>query len=162
MQLPGQLQRPQSEITEHRLGRSSGSRPNVLWICTDQQHYETIRSLGNEHVRTPNLDRLVSSGVALTNAYCQAPVCTPSRAAFMTGVYPSTLHVNRNGNAFFPKQSAFRLVSRILADAGYDCGLIGKLHIAGCFNRMEPRVDDGYYVFDWSLNNSRPLRGLCQ
>ena len=53
-------------------------RPNVLLFCTDQQRFDTIRALGNPHIRTPNLDRLVGEGVAFTNAYCQTPICTPA------------------------------------------------------------------------------------
>jgi len=60
-------------------------RPNILWICTDQQRYDTVHALGNEHIRTPNIDRLVSQGTAFTHAFCQNPVCTPSRASFLTG-----------------------------------------------------------------------------
>jgi arylsulfatase len=59
-----------------------GSRPNILWICTDQQRYDTIGALGNPHVNTPNIDRLVAEGFAFTHAYCQSPICTPSRASF--------------------------------------------------------------------------------
>jgi arylsulfatase len=124
------------------------ARPNVLWICTDQQRYDTIRALGNVHIRTPNLDRLVAEGVAFTRAYCQAPICTPSRASFLTGRYPSTIHVNRNGNAYCP--DGVGLITRRLADMGYDCGLAGKLHLAAAHGRVEPRGDDGYRVFKWS------------
>ena len=60
------------------------SRPNLLWICTDQQRYDTIAALGNPHIRTRNLDRLVSEGVAFTNAYSQSPVCTPSGPCCLT------------------------------------------------------------------------------
>jgi arylsulfatase len=123
-------------------------RPNILWICTDQQRFDTIHALGNEHIRTPNLDRLVAEGVAFTNAYCQAPICTPSRASFLTGRYPSTLHVNRNGNEYFPADVP--LITRELADLGYDCGLVGKLHLSACEGRVEQRPDDGYRVFKWS------------
>jgi arylsulfatase A-like enzyme len=42
--------------------------PNILWICTDQQRWDTIASLGNAHIRTPNIDRLVAQGVAFTHA----------------------------------------------------------------------------------------------
>lgn len=126
------------------------ARPNILWICTDQQRYDTIAALGNPHIRTPNLDRLAASGLTFRNAYCQSPVCTPSRASFLTGCYPSTTHVHRNGNGWFPQEWVPRLISRILADAGYDCGLAGKLHISSCKTRPEPRVADGYRVFKWS------------
>ena len=61
--------------------------PNVLWICTDQQRWDTIAALGNRHINTPNIDRLVAQGTACTNAYCQSPICTPSRASFLSGCY---------------------------------------------------------------------------
>ena len=122
-------------------------RPNILWYCTDQQRWDTIRALGNPHINTPALDRLVEAGVAFDNAYCQSPICTPSRASFLTGRYPATTHVHRNGNAAFP--SGETLVTKVLADAGYDCGLIGKLHLSSAKGH-EQRVDDGYRLFRWS------------
>lgn len=122
--------------------------PNILWYCTDQQRFDTIGALGNPHVHTPNLDRLVAQGVAFTQAYCQAPICTPSRASFLTGKYPSTVHLNTNGNMWFP--SGETLITRRLAALGYDCGLIGKLHLAGAASGREPRTDDGYRYFQYS------------
>ena len=122
--------------------------PNVLWICTDQQRFDTIRALGNDRINTPNLDRLVAGGVALENAFAQSPVCTPSRAAFLTGRYPRTTGCRQNGQRIPADE---RLVTRILADAGYTCGLSGKLHLASCAGgRVEERIDDGYSVFHWS------------
>ena len=123
-------------------------RPNILWICTDQQRYDTIGALGNPHVHTPNLDRLAAEGVAFTHAFCQSPICTPSRASFLTGMYPSTIHACTNGNEVWA--GAAPLISRLLADAGYDTGLAGKLHLAGSQGRIEPRGDDGYRIFEWS------------
>ncbi|MEL6104556.1 MAG: sulfatase-like hydrolase/transferase, partial [Planctomycetota bacterium] len=67
-------------------------RPNILWYCTDQQRFDTIGALGNPHVVTPTIDSLVAQGTAFTHAYCQSPICTPSRSSFMTGMYPSRLH----------------------------------------------------------------------
>jgi arylsulfatase A-like enzyme len=104
--------------------------------------------LGNDHIRTPNLDRLAAEGVAFTRAYSQSPICTPSRAAFLTGRYPSTVHVNRNGNAHY--NHSVPLITRTLADLGYDCGLVGKLHLSAAYRRVETRPDDGYRVFKWS------------
>ncbi|NLE45646.1 MAG: sulfatase-like hydrolase/transferase [Chloroflexi bacterium] len=124
-------------------------QPNILWICTDQQRYDTINALGNSHIHTPHLDRLVTEGVAFTHAFCQTPICTPSRAAFLTGMYPSTVHACTNGNSHWAE--AAPLVTKLLADAGYDGGLAGKLHLAGAQGRIEPRPsDDGYRVFHWS------------
>ena len=123
-------------------------RPNILWICTDQQRYDTIGALGNPHIHTPNIDRLVGEGLAFTHAYCQNPICTPSRASFLTGMYPSSVHACMNGNDRWA--DAAPLVTKLLADAGYDCGLAGKLHLSGAAGRIEPRPDDGYRVFHWS------------
>lgn len=123
--------------------------PNILWICTDQQRWDTIRALGNTHIRTPHVDRLVTEGVSFTRAYCQSPICTPSRASFLTGLYPSTVHNCSNGNEHWSE--AAPLLPKLLRDAGYDCGLAGKLHLAGAARRVEPRPgDDGYRVFHWS------------
>lgn len=126
------------------------SAPNILWICTDQQRWDTIGALGNPHVRTPHLDRLCAEGTAFTRAFCQSPICTPSRSSFLTGLYPSTVHGCRNGNEIWMEGAD--LITKILRDgADYDCGLAGKLHLAGATGRMEPRPrDDGYRVFHWS------------
>ena len=93
-------------------------RPNILWYCTDQQRFDTIARLGNPHVHTPRLDRFMESAVAFTRAYCQSPICTPSRASFLTGVYPSALAVNGNGYSHFPGHYAERLLPPRLAKAG--------------------------------------------
>ena len=122
-------------------------KPNILWICSDQQRWDTIGALGNGHIRTPTLDALCASGTACTRAYTQSPICTPSRASMLTGRYPASHTVYRNGNAFFPSHE--KLVTRILADNGYDCGLIGKLHLAAA-KYHEQRTDDGYRVFHWN------------
>lgn len=128
---------------------STLTRPNILWICTDQQRYDTIRALNNPHINTPNIDRLVAEGVAFTHAFCQSPICTPSRASFLTGMYPSSVHGCMNGNDRWAE--AAPLVTALLADAGYTCGLAGKLHLAGAQGRLEPRPEhDGYTVFHWS------------
>ncbi|MBI1299829.1 sulfatase-like hydrolase/transferase [bacterium] len=124
-------------------------RPNILWFCTDQQRYDTIHALNNPHIHTPNLDRLMAEGVAFTRTYCQSPICTPSRASFLTGCYPSTVHGCMNGNEYWDE--AAPLVTKLLKDVGYDCGLAGKFHLTGTANRREPRPeDDGYRVFHWS------------
>ena len=123
-------------------------RPNILWLCTDQQRFDTIRSLGNPLVRSPNVDRLVAEGVAFTRAYCQSPVCAPSRASFLTGRYPRTTGCRQNGQ-MIPENEV--LISRMLADVGYRCGLAGKLHLASCSDgKVEARIDDGYHDFHWS------------
>jgi arylsulfatase len=127
---------------------SDASRPNILWYCTDQQRFDTVGCLGNEYIRTPNIDRLASRGTAFTRAYTQCPICTPSRATFLTGRYPASHQVQRNGNDYFPAH--LTLVTKTLADAGYDCGMAGKLHLSRAKGRVEKRPDDGYRFFRWS------------
>ena len=127
-------------------------RPNILWYCTDQQRHDTIRALGYEEINTPELDAFCASGTAFANAYCQSPICTPSRASFLTGRYPASTHVHRNGNADFPADET--LVTKTFAEAGYDCGLVGKLHLT-CAKGHERRIDDGYRLFEWS-HHPRP------
>ena len=126
------------------------TKPNILWICSDQQRWDTIGALGNSHVKTPNIDRLCQEGMAFTHAFCQSPICTPSRSSFLTGLYPSTVHGCRNGNDEWAEGA--ELLPKTLRDGGdYDCGLSGKLHLAGAHQRFEPRpIDDGYRVFAWS------------
>jgi arylsulfatase len=124
-------------------------RPNILWYCTDQQRFDTIRALGNEHILTPTLDQLVADGVTFKQTYCQSPICTPSRSSFMTGMYPSRVHNTRNGNDTFPADAP-PLISKLLADAGYDCGMIGKFHLQSSGKRTEPRLDDGYRYWKFS------------
>jgi len=126
------------------------SRPNILWYCTDQQRFDTIAALGNQHINTPNLDHFMTESATFTHVYCQSPICTPSRASFLSGMYPSAIGVNGNGFLSFPKHNENRLISNVLHREGYDCGLIGKLHLASAFLRREERVDDGYSYFQYS------------
>lgn len=130
-------------------------KPNVLWLCTDQQRFDTLGCYGNPFVQTPNLDRLAAEGVLFENAYSQSPVCTPSRASFLTGRYPRTTRCRQNGQAIPPDEV---LVTKLLCDAGYVCGLAGKLHLAPCNPSVcqgtEKRIDDGYAEFSWSHDPS--------
>lgn len=122
--------------------------PNVLWICADQQRFDTISGLNNTYIRTPNLRKLMDESVTFTHAFVQNPVCSPSRASFLTGRYPHTTGLRANGQRIRADE---QLVPRILTNYGYACGLAGKLHLSPCAGgRNEDRIDDGYQVFWWS------------
>ena len=71
--------------------------PNVLWIVADQQRFDTIAGLDNPHIHTPNLQKLTGESVTFTHAFVQNPVCSPSRASFLTGRYPHTTGLRANG-----------------------------------------------------------------
>jgi len=123
-------------------------RPNILFICTDQQRGDSLGCTGAHWAVTPNLDRLASEGALFRNCYVQNPVCCPSRATLFTGKYPSNHGLYANG---VPLPGHQRMFTRTLADAGYDCGMIGKQHLSPCDTwRTEPRRDDGYRVFEWA------------
>ena len=122
--------------------------PNILWFSTDQQRFDTIHALNNPHIHTPNLDRLCAEGTAFTHAHCQNPICTPSRSSFLTGMYPSAIRACTNGNEWFSDDAP--LVTRLLANTGYTCGMSGKLHIASAWRGEENRADDGYSFFKYS------------
>ena len=132
---------------------------NILWICTDQQRFDTLGCTGNPYVHTPNLNRLAAEGMLFTHAYSQSPVCAPSRGSFLTGRYPRTCGPRQNGQDIAPTE---RLLPRILKDHGYFCGLSGKLHLSACHDKTgrltEPRIDDGYDFFSWS-HHPQPIHG---
>jgi arylsulfatase len=124
------------------------NRPNILLICTDQQRFDALGAYGNPHIATPNLDRLAADGVLFENCYVQNPVCAPSRASLMTGRYVAAHGLHANGVDIAPDSEMF---TKLLADDGYDCGLVGKFHLGACFaGRSEPRLDDGFRVFRWA------------
>jgi arylsulfatase len=97
-------------------------RPNVVFIITDQQRFDTIAALGYHHVDTPNLDRLVREGTTFTHTYVSAPSCSPSRSSLFTGVYPHSLGVLRNEDLW---QHSW---VEQLAESGYHCVNVGKMH----------------------------------
>ena len=66
----------------------TSSRPNILIIMTDQQTADAMSIAGNENLHTPAMDKLAQNGVRFTKAYCAQPLCSPSRAAIMSGKMP--------------------------------------------------------------------------
>lgn len=116
---------------------SAESRPNIVFILTDQQRFDTIRALGFDHMDTPNLDRLVQRGTSFTKMYVTSPSCAPSRASLFTGTYPHTNGVMRNGEPW--PWSWVTLLNR----AGYRCVNVGKMHtnpVEGAFGFHERHV----------------------
>ena len=110
-------------------------QPNVLFVMTDQQRFDTIAALGNDHLYTPNFDRLVERGVSFTNAYSQVPVCVPARYNYRTGREPPTsgyygntqFHV-RDGNPEDNEERCGPYLARAMAQRGYRTFGVGKFH----------------------------------
>ncbi len=105
------------------------SVPNFLLVRTDQQRRDTLGCYGNAQVHTPVLDALAAEGAVFEQCYVQNPICSPSRASLFTGMHARNHGLWANGVALPDHQ---RMFTRVLADAGYDCGMIGKQHLSPC------------------------------
>src|SRR5438876_1267580 len=94
-------------ITGHAPAADAPKKLNVLFLFSDDQRADTIAALGNEHIRTPNLDRLVNQGTTFTRAYCmgaqQGAVCVPSRAMVMSGRTLFHIAENLKGQTTWPE-----------------------------------------------------------
>ena len=98
----------------------ANTRPNILWYCSDQQRWDTIRALGNPHIRTDAIDALVASGVAFTHAYTQSPICTPARATFLTGRYPASHRLETAGAFGFLTFDVLQLAALLFLTGGLE------------------------------------------
>ena len=105
-----------------------GSKPNLLFIYTDQMRGQAMGCAGNSQVRTPHLDHLASQGVMFTNAIANCPVCTPDRGTLLTGKYPLSHKAVANDVPLPPDDGSW---GNVLRDAGYRTGYIGKWHLDG-------------------------------
>ena len=102
------------------------SKPNLLFIWTDEQQYFTMKAYGNEVIKTPNLNRLASESFVFEKTYVTQPVCTPNRAAVMTGLYPHIIGTVYN-NIPLPKN--IKTLPEIIDDPEYHSAYMGKWHL---------------------------------
>ena len=108
-------------------------KPNILFICTDEQHPAISGFRGNTAVKTPNLDALAADGTYFTRAYVSSPVCAPSRAAYMYGKHVFQIESWYNGKAW-PKDEV-TWASR-LTDSGYYTAHFGKMDSPGVYGEL--------------------------
>lgn len=101
-------------------------RPNILYIMADQWHAGCLGSAGSQ-VRTPNLDGLAAEGVTFNRAYCNVPVCGPSRSTFITGQYPRT-HGMMSNEIYYLEPEHDRTLPMTFRRYGYQTAMIGKSH----------------------------------
>lgn len=108
---------------------SSTSKPNILFITTDQQRFDTIHALGNDHIYTPHLNWIVDQGVTFTRCYSDSPICMPARATIMTGKHGYTTGLVGNNDQLKPMAGRDTLPS-ILTRHGYQTRAQGKMHFS--------------------------------
>lgn len=127
-------------------------RPNILLLYVDQQRWDTIRSQGNDHISTPHLDQLAQDGVLFDRAFCNSPVCMPSRQSMLSGLYPSTLGCMTNG---IEMNETVPILPAYLKPYGYHTANIGKLHFLNHSNR-DHRSPHPLFGFDHLLVSDEP------
>lgn len=102
--------------------------PNILLIMSDEHAPMYSATYGHQLVRTPNMDRLAAEGVTFENAYCNSPLCLPSRMSFMTGRYIHHIGIWDNASPLASDEVTW---AHLLRDVGYDVVLCGKQHFCG-------------------------------
>jgi arylsulfatase A-like enzyme len=132
--------------------------PNIILILIDDAGFADFPYFKDERPRTPHIDRLCDEGLRFTQFYVNSPICSPSRAAFVTGQYPSRWGItsyiaSRQENALrrMPDwlDPAAPTLARMLRQAGYAAGHFGKWHLGGGRDVTAPPISD--YGFDESL-----------
>ncbi|XP_005151480.1 steryl-sulfatase [Melopsittacus undulatus] len=153
------------------VGAYSASSPSVILLMADDLGIGDLGCYGNRTLRTPNIDRLAEEGVTLTHHIAASPLCTPSRAAFLTGRYPI-----RSGMAAFSRVGVFLFsassgglpseeitFSRLLKERGYATALIGKWHLGMNCERSDDfchhPLSHGFdYFYGLTLTNLRDCK----
>jgi choline-sulfatase len=111
-----------------QIGEKSNGMPNFLFILSDQHNPHALGCAGYSCVATPNLDRLAHDGMMFNEAYCQNPLCVPSRSSLITGQYCRDIGIYDNQDILDVNHTTF---PEVLAAAGYRTCLIGKAHFNG-------------------------------
>lgn len=130
------------------------TKPNVLFIMTDQQEYQMLSCMGNKWISTPNIDKIASMGYRFEKNYCSNPVSMPSRFSLLTGHYASEVGVKENTTAF-DKEKVLTITStdalgNIFRNAGYETLYSGKTHLYGTKDLSE---------YGFKLNDPDPYDG---
>jgi arylsulfatase A-like enzyme len=139
----------------------SAEHPNVVFILTDDMGYGDLGCYGSTQIPTPNLDKFAASGTRLTQFYVASPICSPSRTAFTTGMFPGRWRINsylqaRAGNKaceqadwLDPKAPT---LARTLKAAGYATGHFGKWHMGGGRDVQDAPLPSAYGYDEHHVN----------
>ncbi len=131
-------------------GRIAKKGPNIIFILADDLGWAELGCYGNGFNETPNLDKLARQGMRFTDAYAAAPVCSPFRAALMTGQYPARIGITDylRPNDSRHLSTDYVTIAEMLRQAGYATGIIGKWHLTGYANHGAKEFGPGLHGFD--------------
>jgi len=127
--------------------KSEQKRPNVIFISFDDLRPE-LGCFGNEEIKTPNLDKFADAGVAFLNTYCQVAVCQPSRASYLTGLRPDSVHSWHLGDHHRGAHPDIKTMPQYFHDFGYYTVSIGKIfhnHVPDSISFDEPDLRPDAY-----------------
>jgi len=149
-------------IAVESLDGEAGQRPpNVVFVLADDLGWAELGCYGNGFNETPNLDKLATQGMRFTQAYAAAPVCSPYRAAFLTGQHPARIGILdylRPNSANALSTDHVTLPERLQSN-GYATGMIGKWHLTGYeFHNAKHEVKPKAHGFDWDF--AREVKGV--
>ena len=139
------------------------TRPNVVFILTDDQRWDTMSCAGHPHLKTPNLDRIAAEGAMFEKAFVTTSLCSPSRASFLSGLYAHTHGVVNNFTDYPAEMTSFPMR---LQQEGYETAYVGKWHMGEADDSKRPGFDhwishkgQGKY-FDnlWNINGTREVK----
>ncbi len=131
-------------------GKASEDKPNIIFILADDLGWAELGCYGNKFNETPNLDRMAGEGMRFTEAYAAAPVCSPYRAALMTGQYPARVGITDylRPNDTRHLSTDYVTIAEMLKRAGYATGIIGKWHLTGYANHGAKEIGPNLHGFD--------------
>ncbi len=135
-------------------GPAESQPPHILLMMTDDMGWMDLRCQGNERLNTQAIDRLAEQGIRFTDAYAASPVCSPTRAALITGLAPARLKITQHGKdgpQFWPESRQVQppaaehvlpletvTLAKRLSERGYATGFFGKWHLSGSDNPQDP------------------------
>ena len=130
---------------------SAADKTNVLFLICDDLNTD-LGCYGHPQVKTPNIDRLAAQGTRFEHAYCQFPLCGPSRASFMAGLYPDQTLIHRNAIYLREHLPNVKTMSQMFRDAGYFATRIGKIYHYNVPKNIGTSGHDDPFSWNYTIN----------